>query len=142
MKNTPAALEGTLELHSPDGSTRRIRLVETPYLLGRGEEGNHLPIADDRISRKCASILLENDRYYLLDRGNARGLFINGGKISKQALEHGDEITFGSEVSHRIVFQCKSAVTGPVETVVPQVGSEAGADVSGGLERLNLLLEA
>src|SRR6516165_46510 len=115
MKNAPAALDAALELHCPDGSSRRIRLLETPYLVGRGDEGNHLPIADDRVSRKCASIVLENNSYYLVDLGNARGLFINGGKVSKQTLERGDVITFGSDVPFRIVFQCKVPAASSIE---------------------------
>jgi sigma-B regulation protein RsbU (phosphoserine phosphatase) len=142
MENTPAALHATLELRCPDGSTRKIRLGETPYLIGRGEEGNHLPIADHRISRKCASVIVENDRYYLVDRGNGRGLFINEEKVSKQELEEEDVITFGADVPYSIVFEAKSAVTVPVETVAARLGPEVSADVSGGLERLNLLLEA
>jgi serine phosphatase RsbU (regulator of sigma subunit)/pSer/pThr/pTyr-binding forkhead associated (FHA) protein len=140
MDNTAADV--ILEVHCPDGSTRKIRLAETPYLIGRGEDGNHFPIADDHVSRKCASIVFENHCYCILDRGNSRGVFVNGGKVSKQPLDPGDVITFGSGVPYSIVFQSKVPETQSIKNPVTHAGPDSGTNVSQGLERLNLLLEA
>src|SRR3972149_5661900 len=96
MSNSSTTSEAVLEVNSPDGSCRDVRLTESPYMIGRGEQGNHLPIADNRLSRKCAAIALEGSRYFLEDRGNVLGVFVNGGKVARQALEDGDIITFGT----------------------------------------------
>ena len=51
--------ETVLEVVSPDGSRRYVRVTQTPFLIGRGAEtGNHLQLSDRRISRSCAAIVL------------------------------------------------------------------------------------
>lgn len=137
--NTP---EAALEVHSPDGSTRNVRVTETPYTVGRGEQGNLLPIAHDRLSRKCAAIGLEENRYYLEDRGNGLGVFVNGQKITRQTLDDGDVITFGAEIPYSLVFRFASGDTASIQNLVTRIGGVAETDSSGGLEKLNLLLEA
>ena len=74
----PLANEAVLEVVSPDGARRYARITQTPFLIGRGAEtGNHLQLSDRRISRNCAAIVIEANRYYLEDRGQRRGLFVN-----------------------------------------------------------------
>ncbi|MGC2106895.1 MAG: FHA domain-containing protein, partial [Candidatus Acidiferrum sp.] len=47
-----------LEVISPDGAHRYVRVTQTPFLVGRGAEtGNHLQLSDRRISRNCAAII-------------------------------------------------------------------------------------
>jgi len=52
-------------------------------LIGRAGTGNHLQLADLRISRRCAAIHAEGGRYELEDRGQQGGLFVNGQKIDR-----------------------------------------------------------
>src|SRR5262249_25594695 len=133
--------EASLEVNAPDGSCRRIRMTETPYMIGRGEQGNHLPITDDRVSRKCAAITLEGNRYYLEDRGNFRGVFLNGGRISREVLDDGDLITFGAEIPCSLVFRVSDNETS-IDNFVSSISDVRKSESSGGLEKLNLLLEA
>jgi serine phosphatase RsbU (regulator of sigma subunit) len=64
------------------------------------------------------------------DRGNRRGVVVNGRKVARQVLQHGDVISLGSDVPLTLVFQSAA-------------GASAEADfASGGLAKLNLLLEA
>ena len=105
------------------------------------DRGRDLP-SDQRRLKDLVGIANGLATLDLVDLGNARGLFINGGKISKQALEPGDVITFGSEIPFRIVFQCKVPAASSIEHPASWSGKESEPDVSGGLERLNLLLEA
>src|SRR5262245_25983081 len=142
MNNSAAAAAVTaLELRAPDGSSQNIQVAETPFTIGRGGE-NHLGIAHDHLSRKCAVITQEDDRYFLEDRGNRGGVFINGVRISRQPLANGDVITFGAEVKHSLVFRSTSSNARSLENLVSRLEGAGDADAASGLERLNLLLEA
>ena len=98
--------EAVLEVVSPDGARRFARITQTPFHIGRGAEtGNHLQLSDRRISRNCAAIVTEANRYYLEDRGQRRGLFVNGEKVESRELQNGDAISFGLEDSYEIIFR-------------------------------------
>ena len=134
-----------LEVVSPDGARRYVRVTQTPFLIGRGAEtGNHLQLSDRRISRKCAALVLEGGRLYIEDRGQRRGLFVNGEKVESRALSDGDSITFGLEDSYEIVFRSGSTSG---EESIPNLLTRiehitSSEPVGGGLRKLNLLLEA
>jgi sigma-B regulation protein RsbU (phosphoserine phosphatase) len=139
--------EPVLEVVSPDGARRFARVTQTPFHIGRGAEtGNHLQLSDRRISRNCAAIVTEANRFYLEDRGQRRGLYVNGEKIESRELQNGDAISFGLEDSYEIIFRNSS--TGAVDESIPHLltriehitASEPTG--SGGLRKLNLLLEA
>lgn len=137
--------EAVLEVVSPDGARKYVRVSQTPFLIGRGAEtGNHLQLTDRRISRNCAAIVMEANRYYLEDRGQRRGIFVNGEKIESRALTDGDEITFGLEDSYRVLFR---AATGTSDESIPHLLTRidhmtSSESTGGGLRKLNLLLEA
>jgi phosphoserine phosphatase RsbU/P len=146
---TPGAGEAVLEVVSPDGARRYARVVQSPFMIGRGAEtGNHLQLSDRRISRECAAIIVEGNKFHLEDRGQRRGLFVNNEKCESRELKDGDIITFGLEDSYEIVFRASSG-TGEedlphlltrIETIT---SSEPGSGSSGGgLRKLNMLLEA
>jgi phosphoserine phosphatase RsbU/P len=98
--------ETVLEVISPDGARRFVRLAQTPFLIGRGAEtGNHLQLSDRRISRNCAAIVAEGNKLYLEDRGHRRGLFVNGEKTENRELHDGDVISFGLDDSYQIVYR-------------------------------------
>lgn len=134
-----------LEVVSPDGARRYVRVTQTPFLLGRGAEtGNHLQLADRRISRNCAAIVSEAGNLYVEDRGQRRGLFVNGEKVESRALNDGDSITFGLEDSYEVIFR-SGAPSG--EDSLPNLLTRiehitSSEPVGGGLRKLNLLLEA
>ncbi|HYM07725.1 MAG TPA: SpoIIE family protein phosphatase [Terriglobales bacterium] len=135
--------ENALEVISPDGSRRVVRISGSPFLIGRGEEaGNHLPLDDPRISRQCAAIISEPQGCVLEDLGYRRGIFVNGTKVDRRFLANGDVITFGLEQSYEIVFRSSKAETS-VESMLTLIGGITGKNVpSSGLGKLNLLLEA
>jgi sigma-B regulation protein RsbU (phosphoserine phosphatase) len=137
---------GVLEVISPDGARRYVRVTQTPFLVGRGSEtGNHLQLTDRRISRNCAALVLEGGRLYIEDRGQRRGLYINGEKVEgSRALNDGDSITFGLEDSYEIVFR---STTSSADESIPNLLTRiehitSSEPASGGLRKLNLLLEA
>src|SRR5579862_7450297 len=95
--------EAVLEVVSPDGARRYARVTQSPFCIGRGAEtGKHLQLSDRRISRNCAAIVSEANQFYLEDRGQRRGLFVNGEKVESRQLQNGDIITFGLDDSYEI----------------------------------------
>jgi phosphoserine phosphatase RsbU/P len=141
----PNLAETVLEVVSPDGARRYVRVTQMPFLIGRGAEtGNHLQLADRRISRNCAAIVTEASKYYIEDRGQRRGLFVNGEKVESRELQDGDAITFGLDDSYEIIYRsAANASTDSLPHLLTRIehitSSEPG---SGGLRKLNLLLEA
>src|SRR5437588_7490077 len=140
----PLAGEAVLEVVSPDGARRYARITQTPFMIGRGvETGNHLQLSDRRISRNCAALVIETNRFYLEDRGQRRGLFVNGEKVESRELQDGDVITFGLEDSYEILFRFAS---GSGEESIPHLLTRiehiTSTEPSGGLSKLNRLLEA
>ena len=145
MTEALAQSEAVLEVISPDGARKYVRVTQTPFLIGRGAEtGNHLQLTDRRISRNCAAIVMEANRYYLEDRGQRRGMFINQEKAESRQLNDGDVITFGIEDSYQIIFR---AATGTSDEAIPQLLTRidhmtSSEPTGGGLRKLNMLLEA
>ncbi len=141
----PVAGEVVLEVVSPDGARRYVRLTQTPFLIGRGAEtGNHLQLSDRRISRNCAAVVIEANRFYLEDRGQRRGLFVNGEKVESRELQDRDTINFGLDDSYEIIFRSASSSD---EESIPQLLTRiehitSSEPTGGGLRKLNLLLEA
>jgi len=143
--SVPLVGEAVLEVVSPDGARRYARITQTPFMVGRGAEtGNHLQLSDRRISRNCAAIVIEASRFYVEDRGQRRGLFVNGEKVESRELQDGDAITFGIDDSYEIIFRSNSG--GP-ETSLPHLLTRiehitSSEPTGGGLVKLKRLLEA
>src|SRR5260370_8190829 len=101
----PIVAETVLEVVSPDGARRYIRVTQSPFLIGRGAEtGNHLQLSDRRISRNCAAIVVEANKRYIEDRGQPRGLFLNGEKVENPELLPGDVIPLALHHPHHIIY--------------------------------------
>jgi serine phosphatase RsbU (regulator of sigma subunit) len=134
--------DAALEVTGPDGGRSVVRLDRTPFLIGRGAEtGNHLQLADRRISRQCAAIVYDGKAFRLEDRGQKRGLFINGQKSENgTALNDGDIVSFGMPDSYELVFKSSAAVLPELLDRLEHVTSSEMA--AGGLRKLSLLLEA
>ena len=146
------AAETVLEVVSPDGARRYVRVTQSPFLIGRGAEtGNHLQLSSDRrISRNCAAIVVEANKYYIEDRGQRRGLFVNNEKVESRELHDGDLITFGLDDSYEIFYRSSA---GTSDNTLPHLltriehitGSPSSADPpssGGNLAKLDQLLAA
>jgi len=141
----PLAGEAVLEVVSPDGARRYARITQTPFIIGRGAEtGNHLQLSDRRISRNCAAVVIEANRFYVEDRGQRRGLFVNGEKVDSRELQDGDSITFGLEDSYEIVFRSgKSSDADSLPQLLTRMEHITSSEpTGGGLFKLKRLLEA
>ena len=145
MPNDPTTHETVLEVVYPGHPPQYVPETQSPFLIGRGSEaGNHLQIDDRRISRNCAALVAEEGGYRLEDRGHRQGIFVNGVKAARKALQNGDVIQFGIEDCCEIIFR-SSAAENVIESMLTRLGnmpSLTGTQPSGGLSKLNLLLEA
>jgi serine phosphatase RsbU (regulator of sigma subunit) len=144
----PIVAETVLEVVSPDGARRFVRVTQSPFLIGRGAEtGNHLQLSDRRISRNCAAMVMEANKHYVEDRGQRRGLFVNGQKVESRELQHGDIITFGVEDSYEIIYRSAASAG---EQSIPNLltrmehitGSDVVASAGARLSKLDQLLAA
>ncbi|MGH9598238.1 MAG: SpoIIE family protein phosphatase [Terracidiphilus sp.] len=150
MSNQSPLSETVLEVVAPDHSREYVSIALSPFFIGRGgSEENNLQLADGRISRRCAAIVTAETGYRIEDRGNRYGLFVNGAKIEQKTLEDGDVINFGVDACYEIVFHSPSAPSTQsqesVASLLTRIGSISdigGTATSGGLSKLNLLLEA
>jgi len=142
-----SADQGTsIELISPDRSRQVVRIAASPFLIGRGSEGgNHVQLNDRRISRQCAAIVSEDGHYYLENRGQKLGIFVNGEKVENRMLNDGDIISFGLADSYEMIFRSagNGAVVPDMMTLIGKVpDTQLSPGPAGGLSKLNLLLEA
>jgi phosphoserine phosphatase RsbU/P len=146
MPEVAASGEVALDVVAPDRSRSSVRITASPFLMGRGGDlGNHLQLNDRRISRQCAAIVAEGGRYYLEDRGQRLGIFVNGEKIEHRPLENGDVITFGLADSYEITFRSSENGTAIPDmfTLIGKMPDPDPTAVGGGnLSKLSLLLEA
>jgi phosphoserine phosphatase RsbU/P len=148
MQNPPInSTDAVLEVIAPDGSRNIARISESPFLIGRGgETGNHLNLNDRRISRVAIAIIRKGNQYWLEDRGQRWGTFVNGAKAQSRVLEEGSRITFGLTDSYELIFHSEEGDTSIQDILTRIEGiskSKAESEsLPGGLRKLNLLLEA
>ncbi len=146
----PSSLAHTfVEVIAPDQTRQTITVTHSPFLIGRGEVDNSVALTDGRISRRCAAIVMDDAGYHLDDLGNRYGVFVNGVKVQQQPLRDGDRIGFGIDDSYHVVFHVGSAPDVPAQpevanllTRIGTLSDLASSGTSGGLSKLNLLLEA
>jgi phosphoserine phosphatase RsbU/P len=106
-----------------------------------------LQLSDRRISRNCAAIVVEANKHYIEDRGQRRGLFVNGEKIESRELQDGDVVTFGVEDSYEIIYRSAASAAGDsIPHLLTRMEHITGSDVisSAGarLSKLDQLLAA
>jgi transcriptional regulator with GAF, ATPase, and Fis domain len=74
-----------------------VRVVkDSPLFLGR-DSSNQVELADAAVSRKHCSISeLSSGVFEIADLDSHNGTFVNGTKVSRKAIQHGDRIRIGS----------------------------------------------
>ena len=133
--------EAAIEVVSPDGARTVLRVDQNPFFIGRGADtGNHLQLADRRISRQCAAVVFDGKDFRLEDRGQKRGLFINNDKADERPLKDGDSISFGLPDSYELIFRTNVAALPQLLDRMEHITTSETA--AGGLRKLSLLLEA
>ncbi len=73
-------------------------LVQQRNILGRSVDAA-VPLEDKKVSRKHATVDIQNGFHFVVDLGSINGTYINGKKLAKaQILQPGDELRIGSTV--------------------------------------------
>ena len=100
-----------------------VRVVKDgPLILGR-DPSNQLEVGDPAVSRKhCSVSEVSTDVFEIADLDSHNGTFVNGARMSRQTIQHGDRIRIGNS---EFVF-----LTGPDEETGP-LSSRSGSDVMG-----------
>jgi hypothetical protein len=71
--------------------------LETPVTIGR-EDGNHVQLNDERVSRYHLKIQEDNERVVVTDLESTNGTKVNGEDIQLRILRGGEMITLGRSV--------------------------------------------
>ncbi|HBE45172.1 MAG TPA: hypothetical protein DDW17_06930 [Deltaproteobacteria bacterium] len=83
-----------------DAVIKEMKIEKDIYKIGRKTE-NDIVIDNMAVSGFHAQLIKSNDTVYVEDLNSTNGTFVNGKKISKHVLNHGDVILIGS---HTIEF--------------------------------------
>ncbi|RME50711.1 MAG: FHA domain-containing protein [Deltaproteobacteria bacterium] len=87
-------LRATLFISKGPDAGKRFVITEDHISIGRNTK-NDIQVNDPEVSRKHATIELENGQYVLKDNRSVNGCFINGTKKEIAILQHNDEIVLG-----------------------------------------------
>ena len=145
MPAQPAPGLACLEIVFSDRPWQAVSVDELPFLIGRGREnGNHLPIDDLRISRRCAALCAAPDGIRIEDRGQLNGIFVNGAPTKETTLRDGDKIRLGMDDGCQLVFRLRPEA-GSGQGATPDLRALLGSlegDSADELKRLRLVLDA
>ena len=82
-----------LVLDTPHGA-HTIPLESTLLSVGRGLN-NDVILEDARVSRHHAELRYKTRRFWVSDLGSTNGTFVNGERVTEQALRNGDTLSLG-----------------------------------------------
>src|ERR1700736_3249579 len=120
---------------------RNVVLNRTPFSVGRKVDKD-LVIADPRVSRDHALIVLEDSDFFLIDQGSKHGTFVNGERIQRQKLERNDRLEFGARDSSYVIFHPAQGTTNTAREFLSQISGIQISQEATDLEKLTLFLEA
>lgn len=128
----------SLLVEPPSGACLQIPVKRSPFVIGRLSDCD-LTLADKRISRRHARLLLEQGGFAIEDLGSRHGTVVNGESVRHSRLAVGDRIGFGIEGSYVItICEARSPQTRLLKKV-SEIGS--GPRRTGALGRLSAVLE-
>ncbi len=125
------------------GEQRNIKLARTPFTLGRKTDTD-LVIADPRISRDHAEIIVHGDDFVLVDVGSRHGTYVNGARVERQKLQANDRVEFGARGGPYLVFSPSSPTSSTAREFLSQISgiSVPSGTATSDLEKLTLFLDA
>lgn len=77
----------------PDGTT--LALGRSPIVIGRLPECD-VVLGDTNVSRRHAQVALDDGEVVVTDLGSTNGTFVNGRKVTRAAVQPGDELAIGT----------------------------------------------
>src|ERR1700685_4333494 len=120
---------------------KNIVLNHSPFNVGHKVDKD-LVIADPRVSRDHAQIVMEEGDFFLVDLGSKHGTFVNGERIQRQKLERNDRLEFGARDSAYVVFNPAHGSSNTAREFLSQISVIQISPESTDLEKLKLFLEA
>jgi hypothetical protein len=128
---------------SPDARIRNatFELASLPFTIGRAQDSS-LALADDGASRRHVAIHEAAEGHWILDLESVNGTFVNGARINKAWLVHGDRIEIGGTTlvfeqtcPERVVAPTPPAPSPPVLPPLPVAGVPREPDGSSKFSR-------
>jgi len=92
---TPEELGVGREVVTLNVNGRRHEVTKQRTVIGRSRECD-LQIEDPSASRRHAELRQEGTAYWIVDLDSTNGLEVNGLRVQRAKLDHGDKITIGS----------------------------------------------
>jgi serine phosphatase RsbU (regulator of sigma subunit) len=145
MADISSPVRASIEVAFADRPSQVVPVAALPYFIGRGKEsGNHLPIDDMRISRKCVAIDGGPNGFTIEDRGQLNGIFVNGELTRSKPLLDGDRIRLGTDDGCQLIFrlQPEESSGATAETRFRSLLGSWGGSSTDELKGLRMLLEA
>ncbi|MCP4172983.1 MAG: FHA domain-containing protein [Fuerstiella sp.] len=93
-----------LVINGPNRGARFDVTQNDALVIGRSV-GTHIRVDDTEISRQHAKVMEDGGVYRIADLKSANGTFVNGRRVTKHILQHGDSIRLGATV---LTFQLTS----------------------------------
>ncbi|HET6372807.1 MAG TPA: FHA domain-containing protein [Candidatus Polarisedimenticolia bacterium] len=74
------------------------------YVVGR--RAGDIPLADEKVSYRHAEIkILGPEAYMVVDLASTNGTFLNGTRVERQKIQHGDELALGDSLLQLAVIE-------------------------------------
>jgi pSer/pThr/pTyr-binding forkhead associated (FHA) protein len=90
----PGARTIVFRIREPGAETRDLTLSQAVIKIGK-LGSSHIRLNDDTASRMHAVIECDDDAVHIIDLGSTTGTCVNGKKVNKASLRHGDHIRIG-----------------------------------------------
>ena len=120
-----------LQIYLNDALKEEVKLQAQVTTIGRGTD-NDIRIDNAGVSARHARIIREGAAFILEDTDSRNGTFVNGTRITRQPLEHGDKITIFKHVLKfaPLPSQTEAAHSVSRDTHAVEQGGTVAVDVS------------
>ncbi len=116
-------------------------LDRSPFTVGRKVDRD-LVIADPRVSREHAQIVLQDGNFFVVDQSSKHGTFVNGVKVEQQRLQRNDRLEFGVRDGAYVIFHPQQNTSNTAREFLSQISGINISTETTDLEKLTLFLEA
>jgi len=87
-------MQAKLVCFKPDGQRKDVPLTTSTIVFGRRDDCD-VRVALGPVSRRHCSVIVEDDTVTVKDLDSSNGTFVNGRRITEQALKAGDQLQVG-----------------------------------------------
>jgi sigma-54 dependent transcriptional regulator, acetoin dehydrogenase operon transcriptional activator AcoR len=105
----------TLYVDDPNAIPSAILLTDRQLLIGRDPPPQELRLPFTSVSRVHARVAFHGAEIVVEDLGSRNGTFVNGVKVRKEYVEHGDEIRVGEVLFKLVTTDAASYLALPLE---------------------------